>query len=211
MVHDVINNHGVFHHHGDINHQSTMVTSSNMVTSYTLKTLITMLTSTTFVLITNSILLTTLVLPNTDYPLGLRAESARAVTGRQSVAMGEDFWPRRPVFFYESGRHSETKSRKNWSQGAKWTVFPNAMNGPVGSYDILKKKNGFLGLNPSFWAKKNPIHFLVLTMFWPRPEKVVQRKKYPFLKKFWVFFLCYNAFLAKKNTFRLNVKTANSP
>ena len=29
------------------------------------------------------------------------------------------------------------------------------MNGPVGSYDILKKKNGFLGLNPSFWAKKN--------------------------------------------------------
>ena len=25
-------------------------------------------------------------------------------------------------------------------------------------------------------------HFFTLTMFWPRPEKVVQRKKYPFPK-----------------------------
>ena len=42
-------------------------------------------------------------------------------------------------------------------------------------------KNGFSGRNPDFWAKKN-IHFLILTMFRPRPGKVVKRKKYPFPK-----------------------------
>ena len=160
---------------------TTMVTSSIMATSYTLKTLITMLTSTTSVLITNSMLPTTLVLPSKDYPSGLRAKSARAVTGRQSVGMGEDFLARRPVFFYESGRNSETKSCKNWSQDAKWTVFPRAINGPWGSYDILKKKKRILGPKFEFLGQKNT-HFLVLIMFWPRPGKVLQTKKYLFPK-----------------------------
>ena len=105
---------------------TTMVTSSNMVTSYTLKTLITMLTSTTFVLITNSILLTTLVLPNTDYPSGLRAESARAVTGRQSVGMGEDFLAHRPVFFTKAAVTRKRKVAK---------IDPKVQNGP--SFQML--------------------------------------------------------------------------
>ena len=47
-------------------------------------------------------------------PEGLRAESARAVTGRwcpQSGA-GEDFLAHGLVFFYGSSRNSETKSQK---------------------------------------------------------------------------------------------------
>ena len=37
-------------------------------------------------------------------------------------------------------------------------------------------KIGFYGQKPRFWAQKKT-HFCTLTMFWPRPEKVVQRKK----------------------------------
>ena len=40
-------------------------------------------------------------------------------------------------------------------------------------------KIGVFGQNQDFGPKKN-VHFLILTMFWPRPEKVVQRKKLPF-------------------------------
>ena len=36
-------------------------------------------------------------------------------------------------------------------------------------------------IQPAVGRGKN-IHFLTLTMFWPRPEKVVQRKKYYFPK-----------------------------
>ena len=42
-------------------------------------------------------------------------------------------------------------------------------------------KIGFFGQKPRFRAQKK-IHFLILTMFWPRPEKVVQRKKLPLPK-----------------------------
>ena len=62
-----------------------------------------------------------------------------------------------------------------------------------------QRKLGSYGKNRIFWPKteilgpKKGVHFLPLTMFWPRPEKVVQRKKLPpnkyqTLKKFWVFF-----------------------
>ena len=37
---------------------------------------------------------------------------------------------------------------------------------------------GLLGKNQRFWAPQKT-HFLILTMFLPRPGKVVQRKKYP--------------------------------
>ena len=45
---------------------------------------------------------------------GLRAESARAVTGRRCPhsGEGEDFLMRRLAFFYEIGHNSGTKSRK---------------------------------------------------------------------------------------------------
>ena len=41
--------------------------------------------------------------------------------------------------------------------------------------------NGFWDQKPKFWAPKKT-HFCTLTMFWPRPEKVVQRKKVPLPK-----------------------------
>ena len=40
-------------------------------------------------------------------------------------------------------------------------------------------KIGFFGQNLDFGPKIS-VHFLILTMLWPRPEKVVQRKKLPF-------------------------------
>ena len=49
-------------------------------------------------------------------------------------------------------------------------------------------KLGSYGKNRIFWPKteilgqKKGTHFLTLTMFWPRPEKVVQRKKVPLPK-----------------------------
>jgi len=49
-----------------------------------------------------------------------------------------------------------------------------------------QRKLGSYGKNRIFWPKteilgpKKGVHFLPLTMFWPRPEKVVQRKKGPF-------------------------------
>ena len=47
-------------------------------------------------------------------PQGLRAESARAVTGRRCPhsGVGEDFLERRPGSPHENGRNSGTKSRK---------------------------------------------------------------------------------------------------
>ena len=47
-------------------------------------------------------------------PKGLRAESARAVTGRRCPhsGEGEDFLTRQPGFFYENGCNSGTESRK---------------------------------------------------------------------------------------------------
>ena len=51
-----------------------------------------------------------------DYPKGLLAESARAVTGRQcpysAVGRGETFWRVDWVSFYENGHNSGMKSPK---------------------------------------------------------------------------------------------------
>ena len=45
----------------------------------------------------------------------------------------------------------------------------------MGSYG----KNWIFGPKAEILGPKK-IHFLILSMFWPRPEKVVQRKEYPF-------------------------------
>ena len=110
-------------------------------------------------------------------PKGLCAESARAVTGRRFThsEKGEAFLTGQPDFFTETAVTLERKVEKSFprwemnghSEGYKWAVDHNW--GRVA-------KIGFLGQIP-----KN-IHFLTLTMFWPRPEKVVQRKKLPFPK-----------------------------
>ena len=98
-----------------------------------------------------------------------RAESARAVTGRRChhSGRGKTFWRANRIFFTKTVITQERKVEKSisrWeknrlSEGYKWVVDQN--------WGRMAKK----------------IHFLVLTMFWPRTEKVVQRKKkYPFLK-----------------------------
>ena len=48
----------------------------------------------------------------------------------------------------------------------------------LGSYG----KNRIFGPKTKILGQKKGSHFLPLTMFWPRPEKVVQRKKLPFPK-----------------------------
>ena len=70
-------------------------------------------------------------------------------------------------------------------------LFPRwEMNGHSEGYKQAVDQNwshmakiGFLAKNRDFGPKKR-LHFLALgfTMFWPRPEKVVQRKKLPFPK-----------------------------
>ena len=87
-------------------------------------------------------------------PKGLRAESARALTGRRCPhsGKGEDFLTGQPDFFTETVVTPEEKVEK------------------------------FLDQKPKFWAQKKGDHFWGLTMFWPRPEKVVRRKKLPLPK-----------------------------
>ena len=77
------------------------------------------------------------------------------------------------------------------------------------------KKNGFLGRKPSFRVNKKT-HFFTLTIFWPWPGKVVERKKYLCPKKYQSFSKFLVLFEEKtdfwsKNAFRPNVKTALSP
>ena len=68
-----------------------------------------------------------------------------------------------------SSCNSGTASRnRNRSQGGKLTVMPRA-------------KNGLFGPKPEILGPKKT-HFLIETMFRPRPEKVVQRKKLPLPK-----------------------------
>ena len=43
-------------------------------------------------------------------------------------------------------------------------------------------KNQIFGPKSEILGPKKGGHFLKLTMFWPRPEKVVQRKKVPLPK-----------------------------
>ena len=54
-------------------------------------------------------------------PKGLRAESARAATGRQCPHSGEggDFLTRRPVFFYTKTAITREQKVKNCPQGGK--------------------------------------------------------------------------------------------
>ena len=48
---------------------------------------------------------------------------------------------------------------------------------------VVWQKSDFLAKNRDFGPKKN-IHILVLTIFWPRPEKFVQRKSTLFQNKY---------------------------
>ena len=97
----------------------------------------------------------------------VRAESARAVTGRRCPHSGEgkDFLTRRPSFFYEYSHNSGSKSRKliprcnmnRLSKGYKRTV--DKILGRMAT-------NGCSGQKPSFWAKKK-------TTTWPPNPQII--------------------------------------
>ena len=108
---------------------------------------------------------------------GLRAESTKAVTGRQCPHSreGEDFLTRRPSFFYETAITWEQKVKKSFPM---WEM--NRLSGLLTKIGVVLQKSYFWAQKRDFWPKKT--HFSVPTMFWPRTKKVVQRKKYPFLK-----------------------------
>ena len=112
-------------------------------------------------------------------PKGLRAESARAVTGRRCPysGEGEDFLMGQLNFFTKTAVTPERKV-KNRSQGGKLTVMPRAKNGSLTKIGVVWQKSDFWTKNRDFGPKKKA-HFLGQTMFWPRQEKVVQRKKVP--------------------------------
>ena len=113
-----------------------------------------------------------------------RNERARAVTGRQCLhsalqwGLGRLFGAL-PVFFLENNRNSETESQKIDPKVPN--VFPRATKGPLTKFGVHGKKTDFCAQIRVFRPKKTG-HFLVLTMFWPQPGKVVQTKKYPFPK-----------------------------
>ena len=79
-----------------------------------------------------------------------------------------------------------------------------AKNGSLTKIGVAWQKLDFWTKNRDFGPKKS-VHFFTLTMFWPRPEKVVQRKsclfsnKYKSLKKCWVFFWVKMHFQPKKH------------
>ena len=96
---------------------------------------------------------------------------------------------RKRVFFMKTAVTRERKVEKSlprwemngFSEGYKWAVDQNRGR---------MAKIGFFSPKTRFRAEEKK--FLISTMFWPRPEKVVQSclfpNQYQSLKKFWVFF-----------------------
>ena len=88
---------------------------------------------------------------------GLRAESARAVTGRRwptpQWGGGRLFEPS-TGFFYENCCNGKSK---NWSQGGKLTVTPRATKGSLTKIGVVWQKSDFLAKNRDFGPKKNSL------------------------------------------------------
>merc|ERR1711923_103972 len=116
-------------------------------------------------------------------PKGLRAESARAVTGRRNSHRWEGGRLFEPSagFFYGNSCNFGTESRKIVSKVGNQPSCRGLKMGhqrKLGSYG----KNRIFGPKTKILSPKKGTHFLPLTMFWPRPKKVVQRKKGPLPK-----------------------------
>ena len=77
-------------------------------------------------------------------PKGLRAESARAFTGRHCPhsGKGEDFMTGQPVFFTETAVTPERKV-ENRFQGGKLTVMSRAKNGSSTKIGVVWQKSDF--------------------------------------------------------------------
>merc|ERR1711884_765696 len=93
---------------------------------------------------------------------------------------GEDFLTGQPDFLWKQLQLRNGKS-KNRSQGGKLTVMVRAKIGSSTKIGVVWQKSDFWTKNRNFGPKKRS-HFCTLTMFWPRLEKVVQRKKVPLPK-----------------------------
>ena len=89
---------------------------------------------------------------------GLRAESARAVTGRRCPHSGKggDFLTGQLNFFTETAVTPERKV-ENRSQGGKLTVMVRAKNGSSTKIGVVWQKSDFWTKNQNFGPKKN--HF----------------------------------------------------
>ena len=86
---------------------------------------------------------------------GLRAESARAVTGRRRshTGEGEDFLSRQPDFFTETAVTPERKVEKSiprWEMNGLSEGYKQAVDQNWGRL----AKIWFLGQKPRFWAQK---------------------------------------------------------
>ena len=93
--------------------------------------------------------------------------------------------------------------------------MPRAKNGSLTKIGVVWQKSDFWAKNRNFGPKKGG-HFCTLTMFWPRPEKVVQRKKCLCPnnqggKCHFGWFFGVRPIFRPKTTFRPNVKTPVSP
>ena len=121
-----------------------------------------------------------IILSSLPHPLfnPARAESATSVTGRLCPHSGEGktFWRVGRVSFRKTTITRKRKVEKSFrrsdmshlSEGYRRVV--DKIWGRMESYRIR------------FSGPKKSVHFLMDIMFWPRPGKVVQRKKYPFPK-----------------------------
>ena len=112
------------------------------------------------------------------------AESARAVTGRRcphSGGGGGRLFDGSTKCFSKTAINPERKVEKSFprwemnghAEGYKWAIDQNW--GRMAKIGFLDQKTKILG-------PKKGVHFSGFTMFWPRPEKVVQSKKLPLPK-----------------------------
>ena len=93
-------------------------------------------------------------------PRAMRAESARAVTGRRCPHSGEgkDFFMGQQIFFTKTAISPERKDQKSiprWeinrhAEGYKWVIDQNWR---------CMAKIGFFGQKPRFWAQKKALTF----------------------------------------------------
>ena len=94
----------------------------------------------------------------------------------------EDFLARRPSFFFtKTAITRERKVEKSlpiWEMNLLSEGYQRAVDQNWGHMANI----GFLGQKPRFQAQKKAFTSLMETMFGPRPEKIVQRKKLPFPK-----------------------------
>ena len=112
---------------------------------------------------------------------GLHAESTRAVIGRQQTTGSQ--WGGGRLFGASTGFF------KKMAITGEHKIVTNVGNEPSlrGLQTGRWPKLGSYGENGIFWPKTEILgpkknHFCTLIMFWPWPEKYVQRKKLPFPK-----------------------------